>query len=180
MVRTFLHIQRATQMSIIDEVLKEANRIKEDSNYSSKRHFNTSQFWERVHYWIGIPSVALAAIASASALSEWQYGAVVAGVISIIVAVLTAINTFINPSQKSEIHHKMGNSYLSLKNKARIFHNIESSEFQNDEDLRIALKELTDKRDELNYNAPQTPYRYFQSARKGIEEGESTYEIDKQ
>lgn len=166
-------------MPIIDAVLKEAKRVEEDANHSAKRHFDTSQFWERAHYWMGIPSVALAAIASASALSEWQYGAAVAGVISIIVAVLTAVNTFINPSQRGEIHHKMGNAYLALKNKARIFHDIESTAFQNDEDLRIALKELTDKRDELNDNAPQTPDRYFQSARKGIDEGESTYEVDK-
>ena len=73
----------------------------------------------------------------------------------------------------------MGNAYLTLKNEARIFHDVKSNILQNDTDLYNCLKKLTNRRDELNGNAPQTPKRFFQSARKGIEEGESTYEVDK-
>jgi hypothetical protein len=165
-------------MSIVNEVQKEAKRVAEDANCSAKRHFDTSQFWEKTHYCIGIPSVALAAMAGASALSKWDYGAVVAGIISIVVAILTAVNTFINPSQRAEIHHKMGNAYLTLKNNARIFHNIQAHTLQSDTDLQVTLKEWTDKRNELNASAPQTPKRFYKSARKGIDDGESRYEVD--
>lgn len=166
-------------MAIKERMLNEAKRIEEDCKYSSKRHFDTSHFWERVHYKLGIPSVALAAIAGASALSDWEYGSSIAGVISIVVAVLTTTNTFINPAQKTETHRKAGNAYLALKNQSRIFHDIRSLAIQDEQLLLEALTELTEKRDQLNDDSPQTLRSSFKVAQQGVNAGEAIYEVDK-
>ena len=44
----------------------EAERIEEDATYSSKSHFNAEDTWVRRHYWLGIPSTILAAVAGAT------------------------------------------------------------------------------------------------------------------
>lgn len=166
-------------MTLRDSIILEAKRVEEDSILSSKRHFNDAQFWEKIHYWLGIPSVALAAIAGASSLSKWECGPVTAGILSIIVALLTAINTFLNPAQKSENHQKAGNAYLVLKNKSRVFAEIEILKSADEDDILVKLKELTELRDQLNSTSPQTRKKAFKEAKFGVDNGEAKYQVDK-
>lgn len=163
-----------TRQKIIDE----AWRVEEDCKISSKRHFNDCQWWERAHYIIGIPSVVLATIAGSSWLSDTENGAAVAGVISIIVAVLTALNTFINPIQKAEHHKNAGNAYLTLRNKSRRFAEIQAPDMADDATALGALEELTNRRDQLNETSSQTRRKAFDLARKGDSAGEASYKVD--
>ena len=57
---------------IKDNILKEARRIEEDSLYSAKGQFVAANFWTNFHLWIGVPTAILAAIAAASALSQFN------------------------------------------------------------------------------------------------------------
>ncbi len=41
----------------------ELQRIEEDCIHSGKAHFNAGKRWARYHYWLGIPSVVLSALA---------------------------------------------------------------------------------------------------------------------
>ncbi len=84
-------------MVSINKITDEAKRIEEDSLHSSKGHFYAAQFWSKFHYSIGVPTVIMSAIAGASALSQFDNHNVIAGVLAIIVATLTALNTFMNP-----------------------------------------------------------------------------------
>ncbi|MEM2991332.1 MAG: SLATT domain-containing protein [Halobacteria archaeon] len=175
--------------------IRKWERIEEDSLYSAKAHFYAAQFWTNLHLWIGIPSAVLAAIAGASALSRFDNHNIVAGVLSLIVAALTAIATFINPRDKASAHQKAGNEYNSLRNKVGMFYRIEidtveiahvgSAEIAT-EDIELTkgktlldeLKELSNKRDELNKESPQIPKWAYKKAKKGINAGEATYRSD--
>jgi len=44
----------------------ELERIEEDCVHSGKAHFNAGDLWARYHYWLGIPSVVLSALAGAA------------------------------------------------------------------------------------------------------------------
>lgn len=161
-----------------DEIKNEAGRIEEDAIHSAKGHFNAAAGWKRVHYWIGIPATIFAAIAGASALSQFSYHAAIAGTLSIIVAALSAISTFINPNQKSEMHHSAGTSFNSVKNRARIFHKIELQQLD-EKSATQELNKLSAERDELNKKSPQIPNKAFRKAREGVSQGEATYQVDK-
>jgi hypothetical protein len=126
-----------------------------------------------------LPTAVLAAIAGVSALSQFDNHNIVAGVIAIIVAALTALTTFLDPNSKSNTHHSAGNLYNALRNKARIFYEIDSCVDCSDRDLIDQLKELTNQRDELNQNSPITPKWVFEKAKTSIEAGEAQYQIDK-
>ena len=108
-----------------DQIRIESTRIEEDCLYSGKSHFYAGQRWTSLHLWIGIPAAVLAAIAGASALSDFAYHSTVAGTLSILVAALTAVATFVNPSERAITHKNAGNKYNSLRNRARVFRSVE-------------------------------------------------------
>jgi hypothetical protein len=162
-----------------ENLIKEARRIEEDSLYSAKGHFVAAIFWTNFHLWIGVPTAILAAIAGASALSQFDNHNIVAGILAIIVTALTAITTFLNPNEKANSHLNAGNKYNSLRNKARIFCEIDSCGENNSiQELTKQLKELAKQRNELNQNSPQIPRWAFKRAKKGIEGGEANYKVD--
>tara|TARA_R100000027_G_C2245716_1_gene93208 strand:+ start:733 stop:1224 length:492 start_codon:yes stop_codon:yes gene_type:complete len=156
----------------ITELCREASRIQEDSIHSAKGHYNTADRWNKIHLWIGIPNAVLAAIAGLSAFNDET---LIAGSLAVSVAAITAITTFLNPGDRSSTHKRCAGEYLSLRNKSRIFENITSKHCKSEEELTSRFEEMINKRDDLNATSPQIPEWAFNKARKGIEEGESTY-----
>jgi len=161
-----------------NNILKEVKRIEEDSLYSSKSHFYTAQFWSNLHLWLGIPAAVLAAVAGASALSEFNNHSLVAGSLAIIVSALSAVNVFLNPNEKANSHHNAGNQYNTLRNSARIFSEIYLNMDKNSENILKKMEKMNDKRNILNEKSPQIPRWAFKKARRGIKEGEASYEVD--
>jgi len=162
-----------------EKFIREAKRIEEDSLLSSKGHFYAAQFWTNIHLWIGIPAAVLAAIAGGSALSQFDYHEIVAGTLAIIAAALAALATFLNPNEKAAAHLSVGNQYNTLRNNSRIFHEIYIGSCQNGQDAIQEIRDMNDQRNNLNQTSPQIPRWSFSKARKGIEEGEARYMVDK-
>lgn len=158
-----------------DPIIREAMRIEEDCNYSSKGHYNAAASWAGIHLKIGLPTAILAAIGSGTAFKDWG---VIAGAIGILTTALIAVTTFLDPSQQKNAHRSAGDQFLALKNATRRFRNIELATL-GPEDARNWLDELSKRRDNLNAASPQIPRKAFDLARKGIEEGEATHAIDK-
>ena len=165
-------------MSLRENIIKEARRIEEDSLYSAKGQFLAASVWGNVRLFIGLPTAAMAAVAGASALAEFDSHNVVAGVLAIVVTGLTAITTFLNPNERASAHLKAGNRFNSLRNSARIFHEIDCLGTGPDEDLAQRLTELANERDRLNEDSPQIPGWAYRWAKRGIEKGEAAYQVD--
>jgi hypothetical protein len=96
-------------------ISSELQRIEEDCIHSGKAHFNAGDRWARYHYWLGIPSVVLSALAGAAFFKD--YGDI-AGIMSAIVAILTSLMTFLKPSERASTHKGSGDQYLTLLGKA--------------------------------------------------------------
>lgn len=161
-----------------EEVVKEAKRIEEALLYSSKGHFSAAEFWRNFHLWVGIPMVLFSAVAGASALSHFDPDHVVAGVLSILVAALSGVVTFLNPNEKVSAHLNAGNSYDALMNEVRIFWAIDCWGDHSDQVLTERLKLFSTRKDHLNKTSPQIPFFAYESAKRGIEGGEAAYKVD--
>ena len=161
--------------SLVDEMHAEASRIEEDSLYSAKGHFEAGRAWGNMHLGLGIPTVVLAAIASASAFKE---EIIAAGVLAIAASVLSAISTFLNPSERSQRHHQAGVKHNSLRNRIRMFRELDLKSGTGEVDLLASLKALAQERDDLNLSNPQIPRFAFKRARCGVESGETGYRVD--
>lgn len=162
---------------IISALIKESERIEEDSIHSAKAHFNAGDTWKRRHYWLGIPATALGAGAGAAIVKDCPE---LAAILSLCATILTALVTFLKPTERASAHKTAGDQYLALRNDTRIFREIELLE---SEDICVKsdkLKALAQRRNELNQSGPEIPWRAFEKARQGINEGESQYRIDKE
>jgi hypothetical protein len=158
-----------------EEMEHECLRIEEDSTFSSKGHFESARFWGATNLILGTISAIVAAIAGLSAFNEHP---VTAGFLAVFSATLTAILTYINPSKRSNSHLNAGNLYKGLQNDTRVFRKVEILEMDSQKDQVEVVKELSQRRNELNQNSPQVPRFAFLAARKGIESGEASYKTD--
>jgi len=168
------------EQKIQEKILNEVKRIQEDCLYSEKGHFNAAQRWGNIHLWLGIPAVILAAIAGASALSQFDNHNIIAGILAIIVSALSAVATFLNPNEKANNHHYAGNQYKNLRNSARILSEIDIHLIIDDKEILRELKDLNKQRSELNQKLPQISRWAYKKAKEGIRRGEAKYEIDEE
>lgn len=159
------------------EIKREAHRIEEDSLHSAKGHFSTAYVWGNLHLWLGVPAALLAGVAGVSALAEFDHHNTVAAILSLSVAALTAIVTFLKPEERAGQHREYGNRYNALRSRARIFADVEVDGGTGT--LLERLLALNEERDELNQVAPQIPAWAFRRARRGIEDGQATYKADR-
>jgi hypothetical protein len=156
-----------------DRLYKEADRIEEDCVYSAKGHFESARIWGRWNLMLGIPAVILAA--AAGALKE--HADLAAG-FAFASAAVTAVLTFLKPSERAAGHQKSGTLYNSLKNRARFFKEIKLGSGTTSENLRKQLQTLSEARNSLNESSPEILRPAFERARQGIEAGEAAYRAD--
>lgn len=160
---------------IATEIAAESRRIEEDSEYSAKSHFCASARWLKIHLWVGLPTAILAGVAGVTALSNYI---TLSACISIAVAAATAVMTFLNPTERAATHLDAGNKYNSLRNRTRIFRNVDLRIETPERELADQLKGLADQRDELNLASPAIPRWAFKAARRSIRAGEADYVVD--
>ncbi len=177
-------------MEKLKEALKdEAERIFEDCLFTSKAQYNAADRWSYINLWLGIPATILAATSgvltfvSTSCPQNTQCFTApiwLPGILAVITGVLTALITFLNPSERKSLHRNAAGQYHALRNQARIFKEIQLVQYEskNNEKLQDILISLANKRDDLNQNSPMCSDKDFQKARKGIEQGESKYQVD--
>lgn len=165
-----------TDQRMISALRKEAERLEEDATYSSKGHFNAEDTWVCRHYWLGIPATVLAAVAGATLVKsqpEW------ASAFALFASLLTGLMTFLKPNERAAVHRAAAGQFLALRNEARFFREVELLQTDRLHELSERLKTLSTARNDLNQKSPSIPRRAFETARKGIEEGEATHKVDK-
>jgi hypothetical protein len=161
-----------------EEIIKEAKRMEESLLFSSKGHFAASHFWGNFHLWIGVPMVLLSGLAGATALSQFDHEHIIAGSLSIIVAALSGVATFLNPNERLTAHLNAGNSYDALMNKVRIFWAIDCWRDESEQVLTERIKHFSEQKDDLNRKCPQIPRWAYRIGKKGIESGEAVHRVD--
>lgn len=156
-------------------ILAEADRIEEDTLFSSKSQWESARECEWTHLVLGIPATIAAAIAGVSVVSENKMLAVVLAVLS---AILSALLTFLDPKGRASTHYQAGNAFKKLSNDARIFREVTCNESTNTLQLIRKLERLNRRRNSLNSNSLQPTRTAYKRARKGIKGGEATYRAD--
>ena len=149
-----------------DRILQEAQEIEGDCRVAVHCHAVAASRWNWAYYLLGLPTVILAALAGASALSEhpqWAAGLAIAATVS------AAANTFLNAGQTASAHAKKRSEYEQLKNEVRHFRNVT---VETDRPERELIEELTlhgHKRDALNIESPQVSRRAYRNAKQNRE-----------
>lgn len=163
--------------AMIAALRREAERIEEDATYSSKSHFNAEASWIHRHYWLGVPSTILAAVAGATLIKSQPE---LASIFALAASLLTGLMTFLKPNERAAMHRDAAGKFHALHNDTRFFREVELLQVEKTGELPARLKALSAARNALNQKSPSIPRGAFIAARKGIEEGEATHKVDKE
>lgn len=159
----------------------EAKRLIVDCTYSGRGHQQASLRWGTWHTWLGLPTVVGSAIlasgAGLNALVGESQGLTAA--LALLSAVLTATRGFFRPGDLADEHALKGSRYISLRNEARFFREIDLRSDTSLDELARRIQELRAQYNTLNETPPQQIPRWaYEAAKKSIARGESSYEDD--
>ncbi len=107
---------------VTEAIVTEAKRLEEDALYSAKGHFEAATRWERFNLAVGLLATVAAALAAVFTLS---HNDVVVILLAVLVSISSGVITFLNPNKIAASHHRAGIEYNAIRNKARIFYEIE-------------------------------------------------------
>jgi hypothetical protein len=159
-----------------DELRKEAQRVEESARYSAQNQFEYSKTWRRVDRWLGGTAALFAAVAAAGGLSE-VLSARWAGLVALAAAGLGAIASSLGAPKAKDRAHSSANALLALQQDARIFINVDLDQ-QPDDEAREQLRTLVARQQELNATAEIPSGRTWKRAKRNVEAGRQTYEVD--
>ncbi len=161
-----------------EEIIKEAMRIEESTRFTAKGHYNDSSLWGFFHLILGIPTTVLSGVIAAKSFTQFDNSHNVAGIIALVVTALSGLITFLNPNQKSAIHHKTGSFYDTLNNRVRIFRTIDCWGKDSDFVLTNKLKEFSEEQNRLNADNSQPSFIGYLWTKWGIKNGQSDFVVD--
>jgi hypothetical protein len=141
------------------DLYKLANSTSIGCDWRAAEHFQAARRWSSVHRWLALPAAVLAGIAGTAIIAESadETIVVIAGVVALIVAALTAASGVLAPDERANQHKKGFDGFSSLRTRFLVFRDCTIELPRSGEALTQELSALLDKRDELAAAVPETP-----------------------
>ena len=96
------------------------------------------------------------------------------GIVAISSGIVTMLLVFLNPQEKYISHYNSGNGFLALRNKTRVFLEIESKAMEIEMQMRV-IKKLDSKRNDMNgYSLPIGEYGYKNAKKHTLQRHNAT------
>jgi len=126
-------------------------------------HRKASAAYRRRGRWLGVPATAISVIVGTTVFaslgeSTHQGLLLVVGTVSILNAVLSGLQTFLNYPVLAEKHHQAGIRFGSLRRK------MDEVLLGTDEEIAAALTGLREEWDELEEHVPEPAQRFIDQA----------------
>ncbi|MFA7290263.1 MAG: SLATT domain-containing protein [Melioribacteraceae bacterium] len=166
----------------MDNTIKSLKKIKIDSLYRKKKHFNATDRIEKSHFSIGLPLIVINVITGSILFSiltdnEITWIKYIPPIFSFIAAILSSFQTYFNFPKIVEGHRRVGNKFLSVMKQCDILQSFIADNLINDENLILEIKNLTNIVEEINKEAESYPTskKDFLLAKQEIDSGDETY-----
>lgn len=166
----------------MENTREKIKRIKVDALYGKKRHFNAADRNERNHYRIGVPLIVINVVSGSilfyvltDGTTNWiKY---VPLVLTLISALLSGFQTYLNLPQRVEGHRRVGNKYLSVMKKCDRLQGYISDKILSNDEIVKRVEEIALEATEANKEAEAFPTNNtdYRLAQKGIQAGEENY-----
>lgn len=132
---------------------------------SQMAHYEYGSILEKRHLYFGIPAIVLSTIVGTTVFGAWEESAeqgwvrVVLGLLSILAACVTALQTFLNLSDRAIRHKSAGANYGAIRRELEL---LKTMPPQTDEEMRKSFEEIKRKMDELAGRSPSIPSAFKQ------------------
>lgn len=132
-------------------------------------HYDSSGYYEKIYLWLGIPVIVLSALVGGSEvlvpeniLNRFDNAKAFSGVISLCIAVLAGLQTFLKLSQRSERHRMAGARYGEAR---RSLEEINITRAESSKDAKIELHKIKKHMDSLAGESPELPQQVLKKYR---------------
>jgi hypothetical protein len=164
---------------VVSGIEQNANRIREDTLYHCKTHFNAGDYYARWGTWTSIV-VAVMTVATASSLST-SAPLIVREIVALVTAVIAAFVAYWSPGKKASRHLAHGSALAGLSKDVQLFLDIDLRDPSlGSRELRKRLESFQARQKALseaaNHDIP--PRWAYEMAKRGIEGGEARYAVD--
>jgi hypothetical protein len=146
----------------------EGGQLSCDLLYSEKSHFAAAEEQQKIHLSLGCAAAVVSAGAAATVFADRP---VVTGGLALIGAIGTTLLTFLKPDKRAEHHLAVGRQLGALRVELRHLMRLDLGHLP-DQEVRNEIKEITDRKAEIDSTAPATVERHFQAAKKKIDRGD--------
>ncbi len=148
-----------TETELHQQLRKLANNTSIGCDWRAEEHFQAARRWSSVHRWLALPAAVIAGIAGTAIIAESKDETLVlvAGILALVVAALTAASGVLIPDERASQHKKGFDGFSSLRTRFLVFRDVTLKLRRSDEDLQKELSALLDRRDELAAAVPETP-----------------------
>jgi hypothetical protein len=135
---------------------------------SQKGNYGAAQFYGSLNMWLGIPAAILAAVVGTSVFATLESDVepiwkIVAGLISIVAAILSSLQTFLALGDRSAKHRAAAAEYGAIKREIEEITLTLKSSGRVPADL---LGQVRKKLDDLARETPQVPNRIWSKVRQ--------------
>ena len=134
------------------------------------RHTSAAQFYNRLHYFLGVPVVVFSSVVGTAAFASLHREAndelrLVAGIISVVSAILASLQTFLGFGERSEKHRSLGVGYEKVRKEIE---EIQRLPIHLRGSVKVQLDSLRQKMDALGDGSPDVPNYVHRQAKADV------------
>src|ERR1700761_9501576 len=144
------------------------------------QHYSAATYYSRLNNWLGIPAVITSAVVGTTVFATLQKQVelktqLVVGAISVLTAILAALQTFVRYSEKAEKHRSVAASYSAIRKQIE---EIGYLPLESRGSLKEFLDGLRAQFDALAQSAPAPPSSVWRAFRKDANYFQPDWPVD--
>jgi hypothetical protein len=161
-------------------ILKELEKVRIDCMYGKKKHYNARDRYTSYHRRMGMIVIGLTAFMGTSVFyslsdSKLLLARVITCTLVVAIAVLTAIQTFLNFGKRALSHKVIADRYLWLMKESQRIIAYYKDGNKKVEELQKEIERLCQEVKNIQKDEPEVSQIDYQKARQGIRNGEEIY-----
>ena len=133
-------------------------------------HYETARKFDARHLWLGLPAIAFSTIVGTTVFASLSKNTdvglqILAGLLSVSAAVLTALQTFLKYSELSEKHRAAGAKFANLKHRIELLSSMPPAA---PDELKQQLTMIEDRWSKVREESPTIPTRIWEKIEKSL------------
>ena len=163
-----------TNNQVLENLVEEAKGKADITRILALGHYATATVYGSFNFWVGMLNTALAAAAGASALTKVDETGILTSILSVSVAVITALLTFLSPVERNKFHWNAGAEFEVLSDRFYMLINVTCNTDKSYQDIENNFEDLLQKYHKARsaYPIPTWAYQFAKKelTRKGGKE----------
>ncbi len=160
--------------------LAELEKFRIDYMYGKKKHYNARDRYAKYHRNLGLSIIVLTAFMGTSVYyslseSELLLPKIIIGILIVAVAVLAAIQTFMNFEKRALSHKITADRYLCLMKESQLIISYCKDGNRTIEVIQKEIERLCQEVRNVQKDEPEVSSKDYRKAREGVKDGEEIY-----